>query len=175
MTPASNPLLDYATESGVKKRRRKGAFFYLPPDMPLHLEDISYVRNVHIYWYFFLIGHCLVTRRNNVPAAIKQVPHYKRCKLEKCEYCRAVKWELSLAASKMGETWSDGGPPLLGLALPAIGYCSAEIAMILQSPPSAATSHSAPAICYKYPNYFSGERSLHGYQLPYCGCGSGSH
>lgn len=39
----------------------------------------------------------------------------------------AVKWELSLAASKMGETWSDGGPPLLGLAQPAIGYCSAEI------------------------------------------------
>lgn len=42
-----------------------------------------------------------------------------------------MKWELSSAASKMGEPWSDGGPPLLGLALPAIAYCSAEIAMIL--------------------------------------------
>jgi len=37
--------------------------------------------------------------------------------MEKWEYCGAVKWELSLAESKMGETWSDGGPPLLGLAL----------------------------------------------------------
>lgn len=53
-----------------------------------------------------------------------------------------MKWELSLAASKMGETWSEGGPPLLGLALSAIGYCSAEITMILQSLRSAAqTSH----------------------------------
>lgn len=53
-----------------------------------------------------------------------------------------MKWELSLAASKMGETWSEGGPPLLGLALPAIGYCSTEITMILQSLRSAAqTSH----------------------------------
>lgn len=44
-----------------------------------------------------------------------------------------MKWELSLAESKMGETWSDGGPPLLGLALPAVGYCAAEITMILLS------------------------------------------
>lgn len=47
----------------------------------------------------------------------------------------AMKWELSLAASKMGETWSDGGPPLLGPS-PAcywLGYSSAEITMILQS------------------------------------------
>lgn len=45
----------------------------------------------------------------------------------------AMKWELTLAESKMGETWSDGGPPLLGPTLPAVGYCSAEITMILQS------------------------------------------
>lgn len=46
------------------------------------------------------------------------------------EILGAMKWELRLAESKMGETLSDGGPLLLGLALPAVRYCSAESTMI---------------------------------------------
>lgn len=38
-----------------------------------------------------------------------------------------MKWELSSAASKMGEPWSDGGPPLLGLALCAIAYSTVHL------------------------------------------------
>lgn len=70
-----------------------------------------------------------------------------------------MKWELSLAASKMGETWSDGGPILLsGPDLPAIGYCSHEVTTI---PPTVCDEQRKPltsaAIHYKHPNHSGGE------------------
>lgn len=48
--------------------------------------------------------------------------------------------EFGRVKSKMGEAWSDGGHPLLGLDLPAAGYCSAEITMIPLSPCTAVQS-----------------------------------
>lgn len=75
----------------------------------------------------------------------------------------AVKWELSLAESKMGETWRDGGPPLLGLALPAVGYCSAEITMILQSQHRAAQGLSLTRLFATNITLTSVQRSLHSY------------
>lgn len=75
----------------------------------------------------------------------------------------AVKWELSLAESKMGETWRDGGPPLLGLALPVVDYCSAEITMILQSQHGAVLGLSLARLFATNTTLTSVQRSLHSY------------
>lgn len=75
----------------------------------------------------------------------------------------AVKWELSLAESKMGETWRDGGPPLLGRALPAVDYCSAEITMILQSQHGAERGLSLARLFATNMALTSVQRSVHSY------------
>lgn len=72
-----------------------------------------------------------------------------------------MKWELSLAASKMGETWSDGGPPLLGLALPG-WLVRLQFSWDYNDPPESTDEQqhrplTYTAIRYKYHICFSGE------------------
>lgn len=98
MTPASNPLLEYATTLG---RERGKAFFFII----FHLTSLFTWTAFHLketYNDAFFISRYLVTGR-------QCVGFRNRCSSEREEMwiLGAVKWELSLAESKMGETWSD--------------------------------------------------------------------
>ena len=81
----------------------------------------------------------------------------------------AVKWELSLAASKMGETWSDGGPPFIR---PRPALLLVTVHMRLQQCSRVCDQQNKPLTSpLQISHCTSAGRSVLGYQLPYCRCG----
>lgn len=103
MTPASNPLLDYGDALGREWKEKDFFFCHLQLTSlftwtALHLKEI--------YNDAFFISHHLVPGWHTVWASETGATNAR----EKTGHNMgggAVKWELSLAESKMGETWSD--------------------------------------------------------------------